>query len=82
MKSDLFFYLSAGFNVGALSSVLFRIADSRLPSKKEIATLVLSSLAAASSVGYILSKKESDEMENDYIDTKEDTAHKLEMMLV
>lgn len=84
MKSNLLFYLSAGFNVGALSTVIVRLAKSNfLTSRKEMATLVLSSLAAVSSVGYLLSNKDSKEsVENDFIDTEKDTVHKLETFLI
>jgi hypothetical protein len=84
MKANLFLYLSAGFNVGALSSVLLRMTrKSDLPTTKEIATVVLSSLAAASTIGYALLNKDNLQMTNDdLIDVNEDSARRLETFLV
>ena len=85
MKTDLFLFLSAGFNVGALSSVLLRMSNSgpSLPSRKEIATIVLSGLAAASTIGYaLLNKKEVEMTNDDLIDVHENSARRLEAFLV
>jgi hypothetical protein len=84
MKTNLFLYLSAGFNVGALSSVLFRLTNkSDLPTSKEIATIVLSSLAAASTIGYAMLNKQNLQMTNDdLIDVNQNSARRLETFLV
>jgi hypothetical protein len=84
MKTKLFLYLSAGLNVGALSSVLLRMTKKNdLPTSKEIATIVLSSLAAASTIGYALLNKNKLQMtDDDLIDVNEDSARRLETFLV
>jgi hypothetical protein len=85
MKTNLFLYLSAGFNVGALSSVLLRMSNSgpSLPSRKEVATIVLSGLAAVSTIGYaLLNKSEVEMTEDDSIDVHENSARRLEAFLV
>lgn len=84
MKTNLFLYLSAGFNVGALSSVLLRLTNKNaLPTSKEIATIVLSSLAAASTIGYAMISKNNLQMtDDDLIDVNQDSAKRLETFLV
>ena len=84
MKSKLFLYLAAGLNVGALSTVMYRFFKSEpSPAKKELSAVILSSLAAASTIGYLMANTKLPLFENDDIlDINAETAKRLEAFVV